>query len=65
MSKKYENEIRRLELEGRLHGQEQSRKRAEAEILTLKGRIEDLEVTITTLDTAIIDTNKLLDEINQ
>lgn len=62
MVNKYKDEIAKLEIEARKHAQEQSRFTARAEILRLRGRIEELETTVQSLDTAILESEKMLSE---
>jgi hypothetical protein len=62
MAKKYEAEIKELEMRARLNAQENSRYNLKAEKLKLLGRVEDIDKTISDLDTAIAETKVALGE---
>lgn len=62
MIKKYEAEIKELELRARLNAQQNSQFTLRAEKLKLQRRIEDIEKTDATLEEAIAETKRQLGE---
>lgn len=62
MEKKYDKEIKQLELNARLKAQENSEFTIQAEILKLTRRIEELEATKINLAEAVAETKRQIAE---
>lgn len=65
METPFDNDIKKLELESILMAQKHSQMVCKTDILKLKKRIQENEVTITQLDKEIIKTQSQIDELNK